>query len=148
MNKKSLEELKNIFDQMSNPDRLIILYKEKTEPEHAIALSAKNLNDTVEWYRANSSKLERLLKKKGYNWVYHFETFDNGADPVINLWIGKDINPEKIKEYLINDGYDIPDSEYIVSGNFINLEQEYVPVDALTDELMRKAYAVMRLTKH
>lgn len=87
MNKKQFNQM---IEGLNTPSRI----KLEVNNDYDFLLSAKNTNDTVAWFKYNSIRLEKNLRKLGLKWVYVVETCPKDC-PFIYMIISPTITQEK-----------------------------------------------------
>jgi len=80
------EKYIEILKQLENPSRVEVMLIDGYD----VIMSSKNTNDTIDWFRVNSRKLEDYLIKHNQRFFYVLEK-DGDYDACIYLYIGQDL---------------------------------------------------------
>lgn len=106
MNKKQFNQM---IEGLNTPSRI----KLAVNKDYDFLLSAKNTNDTVAWFKYNSIRLEKNLRKLGLKWVYVIETCPKDC-PFIYMIISPTITQEKALMLMDSARRTLPDGRSMI----------------------------------
>ena len=143
MNSKQLQQfVVNVITKTENPERVKIgLYDDL---DFLGIFSNNGTNDTCDWYEANSPLMEAEIKKAGLAWAYLFDVVKNDYT-CVSMFIGKDINAQKIRDFAMEKLGNIPETSHFNDGAYVDVCDKYREISALEEEVTRMANTVLRV---
>ena len=142
MDKKFFE---NLLEKVKAPERVAVNF---VEDKYVFIASAKNKNDTIDWYTINSNIVEDYLEDSGLSWCYVIETGPNKS-PCIYMFIGKGLTKEYVINELEDDMANIPNNIHLYfednSFSSIDIDDYDNSISELEKELVRKASDIFKV---
>lgn len=141
------EQFDIITKGLVNPSKI----KVGVTPDYDVLLSAKNTNDTMEWFKKNSERLESNLRAQKLKWAYVIETCEENQ-PFIYMLISPTMSTFKAQKLTQRVRNTLPDGRTLLAsaGLFKSLnidEYDFTPTTLLEELLTKHASDVIKVVQ-